>query len=647
MVTTIGAQHRLVRRQVPMGCILELIQPYSKMIGKLIGGRYHIIQNLGSGGFGQTFLAEDCQLPARAQCVVKLLKPATSDVAVVKTASRLFENEAKILHQLGTHDRIPRLLAHFEEDSEFYLVQELIEGNDLTHEFVSHYRDAEGYQLGCFNEVQTIAFLLEILEILSFVHDHGAIHRDIKPANLMRRRSDGKLILIDFGAVKQIGTALGHQPLSTVAIGTDGYMPNEQAIGKPRPCSDLYAVGIIAIQGLTGVQPHLLAENMETGELAWRMSPKHMNFKYRAVVSDGLAKIIDGLVRYDFRDRYQTASAALWDLQNLCQDMPAFTNVVNLMAAASAQRSPSPQIQNIPLNNQRNHKQQPTNPLSFTTLISRLTANFAVGRHPKTNIPVTIQQLDGSKSDANQFANQFANKYKLWHFLAQYFRKYRYGIVGILIMLAIAGSFYWRTSKGLPPSLASISTIKYIFLSERTVTTADLANKNSFEIDIMASEILARYGSRFNNPELQAYFDRQPWYQPRYAPNEFSVDLLTPTELDNVRYILNYQKDQFKKTALSTEINPQISPKIAISGSQDWQSLPNRSESKCDYAKRLISDPQPPINVREGAGTSYRIIGSLHNGIQITVVSEQQGWLRISEPLAGWVAANRTKPICF
>jgi serine/threonine-protein kinase len=607
------------------------------MIGKLIGGRYRITQNLGIGGFGQTFLAEDRQLPTSQKCVVKLLNPTTNDIAFVKTATRLFENEAKILHKLGNHDRIPRLLAHFAEDGEFYLVQELIEGNDLTHEFVSHYRDVEGYQLGCFNEAQTIAFLVEILEILSFVHEQGAIHRDIKPANLMRRRSDGKLILIDFGAVKQIGTALGNQPLSTVAIGTDGYMPNEQAIGKPRPCSDLYAVGIIAIQGLTGVQPHLLAEDVETGELAWRMSPKHLNFKYRANVSDGLAKIIDGLVRYDFRDRYQTTNAALWDLQNLCQDMPALTNAINLMNSVAPPRSQSTQEYQHPLN-----YDQPTAPFRLTTLISKLTNNFLIGRRHNTNIPATIQQPEERKYDAS--------KYQVGHFLSHYFKKsqkYRYGTISLLMILAIAGTFYWQTSIKLPLSLANISNIKYIFLSERDVTTADLSNKDSFEIDIMASEVLARYGSRFNDSELQAYFDRQPWYQPRYAPNEFSLNLLTPTEIENVRYILKFQKEQFMKTALSTEINSQISPKVTISGSQDWQRLKEPSEARCDYAKRLISDPQPPINVRDGAGTAYQVIGSLHNGIQIKVISEQQGWLRISEPIAGWVAANRTKPMCF
>ena len=226
------------------------------MIGKVISGRYQINQNLGSGGFGQTFLAEDLQLPDHQKCVVKQLKPATNDVFVLQIASRLFETEAWILHKLGSHDRIPRLLAHFEEDHEFYLVQELIEGYDLTLELMPTDRSVDDYPIGRMNQAQAIAFLIDVLETLTFVHQQGAIHRDIKPANLMRRHADGKLVLIDFGAVKQVGTT--NAIASTVAIGTEGYMPNEQAIGKPRPCSDLYAVGMIAIQGLTGVPPSIV-----------------------------------------------------------------------------------------------------------------------------------------------------------------------------------------------------------------------------------------------------------------------------------------------------------------------------------------------------------------------------------------------------
>ena len=177
------------------------------MIGKAISSRYQIIQILGVGGFGQTFLAKDLQLPDHPKCVVKRLKPATNETFVLQIASRLFETEARVLHRLGSHDRIPRLLAHFEEDQEFYLVQELVDGNDLTNELIPTERSVDGYPVGRMNESEAIAFLLDVLEILIFVHQNGAIHRDIKPANLMRRQSDLKLVLIDFGAVKQVETA--------------------------------------------------------------------------------------------------------------------------------------------------------------------------------------------------------------------------------------------------------------------------------------------------------------------------------------------------------------------------------------------------------------------------------------------------------
>ncbi len=141
----------------------------------------------------------------------------------------------------------------------------------------------------------------------------------------------------------------------------------------------------------------------------------------------------------------------------------------------------------------------------------------------------------------------------------------------------------------------------------------------------MHNEIFARYGRRFQEPELESYFNRQPWYQPRYAPDQFSEDLLTPIEAQNVQYIREFQTHLAQKTNPSTTAN----------------------NSLCDYTKRLISDPNPPINVREGAGTNYAIVGTLDNGTQITVQEEKQGWLQISAPISGWVAANRTKPICL
>jgi serine/threonine-protein kinase len=101
-----------------------------------LAGRYQIIKHLGGGGFGQTFLANDLYLPGHPLCVVKQLKPSVSDPAHLETAQRLFNQEAETLYRLGSHNQIPRLLAHFEQNQEFYLAQEYIDGIPLNREIV-------------------------------------------------------------------------------------------------------------------------------------------------------------------------------------------------------------------------------------------------------------------------------------------------------------------------------------------------------------------------------------------------------------------------------------------------------------------------------------------------------------------------------
>ena len=125
---------------------------------------------------------------------MKQLKPQATDPLTLETAGRLFDREAETLEKLGNHDRIPRLLAHFEEKQEFYLVQELIEGYDLSKDLLPDKQ---------FGEDEVVQLLRDILEVLEFVQEQGVIHRDLKPQNMMRRQ-DGKIVLIDFGAVKQI-----------------------------------------------------------------------------------------------------------------------------------------------------------------------------------------------------------------------------------------------------------------------------------------------------------------------------------------------------------------------------------------------------------------------------------------------------------
>jgi urea transport system substrate-binding protein len=273
------------------------------LVGKTLRHHYRILQELGSGGFGDTYLAQDLDLPGQPYCVVKHLKPKSHDPAVLPIAKTLFEREAQTLYQLGNHSsQIPRLFAHFEENGEFYLVQEFIEGHDLTKEIIPGQLKLEKV---------IIKLLQDILEVLAVVHQHQVIHRDIKPQNLMRRKADGKIVLIDFGAVKEIGTLLINpqgQTSVSVAIGSPGYMPSEQAKGKPKYASDVYAVGIIAIQAVTGLMPNELEEDPDTGEIIWR------NY---AQVSDNLAEVLDKMVSDHFSQRYPTASAALAALMSI------------------------------------------------------------------------------------------------------------------------------------------------------------------------------------------------------------------------------------------------------------------------------------------------------------------------------------------
>jgi serine/threonine-protein kinase len=202
-----------------------------------------------------------------------------------------------MLYELGrSHDQIPKLFAHFAENQEFYLVQEYIKGHDLTHEI------QPGKPI---SETLVIQLLQDILEVLEFVHKQKVIHRDINPRNLMRRASDNKIVLIDFGAVKEVMTQMTNLQGQTIPIGTPGYMPIEQVLGNPKFCSDIYAVGMVGIQALTGVSPDQLRHDPNTLEVIW---------KNRVSVSPKLASILEKMVSYDFNQRYQSATEVLQDL---------------------------------------------------------------------------------------------------------------------------------------------------------------------------------------------------------------------------------------------------------------------------------------------------------------------------------------------
>ncbi len=273
------------------------------MVSQLLDGRYQIIEVIETGEFGQTYLAKDIRRPGEPQCFVKHLRPGTSEPKLINTTRRLFQKEAEVLEKLGQHDQIPQLFAYFEENEEFFLVESFVAGHSLSTEIVP------GKPL---SEEKMISLLKELLEILVFVHGQGVIHRDIKPANLIRRYSDNKLVLIDFGSVKEIHIAQRQAPV-TVRIGTLEYMPIEQFQYNPQLNSDIYALGMIGIQAMTGLPAYDLPKlrdlkNSNKGEIVWR---------HLATCSQALADVLDNMVRYDFRERYQSAAEALADLRKI------------------------------------------------------------------------------------------------------------------------------------------------------------------------------------------------------------------------------------------------------------------------------------------------------------------------------------------
>ncbi|HBB35529.1 MAG TPA: serine/threonine protein kinase [Cyanobacteria bacterium UBA8803] len=268
---------------------------------RLFQERYEVMRMLGRGGFGVTFLAKDVLLPGQPLCVIKQLCPKVSDPKALANARKRFEREAETLAKLGSHSQIPMLLNYFEADGEFYLVQDYVRGVTLAR-LVRRY--------GCLSETAVKQFLHEMLPLLEYIHKHQVIHRDIKPQNIIRCQDDGRLVLIDFGAVKeQIAQAADStmKTPSTHFIGTVGFAPPEQFTLRPVFASDIYALGITSLYLLTGKAPLDFDSDPKTGELYWADSVR---------LSDPFSKILRKMTAVALPNRYQSARQILQDLDD-------------------------------------------------------------------------------------------------------------------------------------------------------------------------------------------------------------------------------------------------------------------------------------------------------------------------------------------
>jgi len=272
------------------------------MIQRIISNRYKIVKVLAEGGFGKTFLTEDTHLPSGRHCVIKQLKPVTNNPQIYKMVQDRFQREAAILEDLGnTNNRIPNLYAYFSEQDQFYLVQEYIEGKTLA---------AKVQTEGLLSESAVREILKSLLYVLNYVHSKQIVHRDIKPDNVILRDSDGVPVLIDFGAVREsMGTIANSQgnAISSIVIGTPGFMPAEQAAGRPLYSSDLYSLGLTMIYLLTGKMPQEL-HDLKTGNMIWH--------QYAMNVSPSFRAMLDKAIAYNPIERYATAKEMLDALQS-------------------------------------------------------------------------------------------------------------------------------------------------------------------------------------------------------------------------------------------------------------------------------------------------------------------------------------------
>jgi serine/threonine protein kinase len=276
----------------------------------LLGNRYQVLRTLGSGGFGTTYLAEDLQMPSRRKCVIKQLKPIANNPQIYQLVQERFQREAAILETLGDgSSHIPKLYAYFAESEHFYLIQEWIEGMTL-HEKVK--------AQGAIAEAEVKQILTQILPTLTYIHSQHIVHRDIKPDNIILRQRDNHPVLIDFGAVREtMGTVVNSQgnTASSIVIGTPGFMPSEQAAGRPLYSSDLYSLGLTMIYLLTTKFPQELELDPATGEVVWR--------KHAPQVSAEFADVLEKVIQYHPRDRYHTAAMLLTALQPQLNSTPS------------------------------------------------------------------------------------------------------------------------------------------------------------------------------------------------------------------------------------------------------------------------------------------------------------------------------------
>ena len=262
--------------------------------GSILQNRYRIIEILGEGGFGRTYLAED-QRRFNELCAIKELVSATEANAGEK-AQELFGREAAILYQIE-HSQVPKFREKFGEYQRLFLVEDYVAGK--TYRTMLSERLAAGEN---FSEAEVLQLIRSLLPVLEHIHSLGIIHRDISPENIILRDGDDRQpVLIDFGVVQELATRLQFPDSTTpvTTVGKLGFAPTEQMqTGEAYPSSDLYALAVTGIVLLTGKEP---TELFDATQLTW-------NWQQWVTVNAQFAQVLNRMLSHLPSDRYQSAA---------------------------------------------------------------------------------------------------------------------------------------------------------------------------------------------------------------------------------------------------------------------------------------------------------------------------------------------------
>ncbi|MCL6435570.1 MAG: AAA-like domain-containing protein [Leptolyngbyaceae cyanobacterium HOT.MB2.61] len=291
-----------------------------------ICGRYREIEKLSEKGEVQTYLVIDTHLPNKDQCILKEFTPISDDADTVRKTRNSLDETFRNLEKLRGHKQIPALLNFLKENEKFYITQEFIEGENLDKEIKALDPErkpgnlADELKVIRWDESKVIQLLIEILEILEFVHRQNLSHLNIKPSNLRRRKQDGKIVLIDFACLKGVNhSSTSDQPSSPQ------FITLSNSPGKPEELNgisrDIYDVGMLGVQALTGIQPNDLSIDRTTNETIWLY--KIIPDIPMPQISDRLAAILSKMIRHCSAQRYAGVSEVLADLYALRENSAA------------------------------------------------------------------------------------------------------------------------------------------------------------------------------------------------------------------------------------------------------------------------------------------------------------------------------------